>query len=316
LLHLLLAPLLAASTPDVVCLEPGLCTAVLRLGQVEGTERVRHADQVPARPEPGAPFAVWLTWSNPPAALRHQVERRQRTQWIATLASTRLKLALAPGMLTEPTTGKKPGVLAFLSSDPLGGADGDEPSPGEAVVAAETLKLLSPEQTRDLARWRASETAWRARTTSAWSAFTRAPRDGAGRGRLLETLSSQPAPLAPEAFLTQGQRTELRRRGHPLEGRVILEDLPGDAYRVRVEAVPLDRLVEEWNAGLRALVSRLERVPRPHFSILPGHRHDEVSFTVDVRSDVEEMRLSQVARRLAEIPGLVQDGAQLPPPGL
>ena len=95
-----------------------------------------------------------------------------------------------------------------------------------------------------------------------------------------------------------------------------MDDLPGDAYRLRVEGVPLDQLVEDWNAGLRALVGRLERVPRPRFRILPGHRHDEVSFTLEVRSDVEEMRLSQVARRLAEVPGLERDGSELPPPGL
>jgi len=96
----------------------------------------------------------------------------------------------------------------------------------------------------------------------------------------------------------------------------VLEDLPGDAYRIRVEAVPLSQLVEDWNAGLRALVSRLERVPRPRFHVMPGHRHDEVSFSLDVRSDVDETRVSQVARRLAEVPGLEPDGTDLPPPGL
>jgi hypothetical protein len=63
-------------------------------------------------------------------------------------------------------------------------------------------------------------------------------------------------------------------------------------------------------------VGRLERVPRPSFRVRPGHRHDEVSFTLDVRSDVDETRVSQVARRLAEVPGLEMDGTQLPPPGL
>jgi hypothetical protein len=41
-----------------------------------------------------------------------------------------------------------------------------------------------------------------------------------------------------------------------------------------------------------------------------------VSFSLDVRSGVDETRVSQVARRLSEIPGLEQDGTQLPPPGL
>jgi hypothetical protein len=100
----------------------------------------------------------------------------------------------------------------------------------------------------------------------------------------LDTLGAAPAPLHPEQFLTEAQRTELRRRGHALEGRILVEDLPGDWYRLRVEGVPLDQLVEEWNAGLHGLVGRLERVPRPRFHVRSGHRHDEVSFTLDVRS--------------------------------
>lgn len=312
----LLLASLAASTPEVVCLEPGLCTAVLRVGATDGVQRVRHTDRLPARVDPAEPFALWLTWPTPPEPLRRRVERRERTEWKAVLPSTRLRLALVPGVLAEPSAGKPPGLLAFLASDPLRGADGAESSPGEAVAGAEALKLLSPEQAGAVTQWRTSHATWRERVAAAWRAFARSPRDGASRGRLLEALSSEPASLAPEVFLTPTQRTELRRRGHPLEGRILVDDLPGDAYRLRVEAVPLDQLMEDWNAGLRALVGRLERVPRPRFRILPGHRHDEVSFTLEVRSDVEEMRMSQVARRLAEVPGLERDGAELPPPGL
>ena len=155
---------------------------------------------------------------------------------------------------------------------------------------------------------------WRTRVASAWTAFTRAPRDAAVRTRLLEAMTSEPAPPAAEQFLTAAQRTELRRRGHALEGRVVLEDVSATPTASGWKRVPLGQLVEDWNAGLRALVSRLERVPRPRFHVIPGHRHDEVSFSLDVRSDVDETRVSQVARRLAEIPGLEPDGTQLPPP--
>jgi hypothetical protein len=289
---------------------------VVRLAAADGVQRVRHADRVPARVDPAQPFALWLTWPNAPEPLRRRVERRERAEWKAVLPSTRLRLALVPGVVSEPAAGKPPGVLAFLASDPLGGAAGAETSPGEAVAGAEALKLLSPEQTRALTQWRTSQAAWHERVAGAWGAFTRSPRDLAGRTRLLEALSGAPAAPAPESFLTPAQRTELRRRGHPLEGRIVVEDLPGDAYRLRVEAVPLDQLAEDWNAGLRALVGRLERVPRPRFRILPGHRHEEASFTLEVRSDLEEMRLSQVARRLAQVPGLERDGSELPPPGL
>jgi len=313
---LLALALLAASTPDVVCLELGLCTPVLRLAAADGVQRVRHADRLPSRIDPGRPLALWLTWPTVSEALRRRVERRERAEWKAALSSTRLRLALVPGVVTEPTGGKSPGVLALLASDPLAGGEGAETSPGEAVAGAEALKLLSPEQASALTQWRTSQAAWHERVAVAWHAFIRSPRDTAGRTRLLEALTSEPAAPDPESFLTPAQRTELRRRGHPLEGRILVEDLPGDAYRLRVESVPLDQLVEDWNAGLRALVGRLERLPRPRFRILPGHRHDEVSFTLEVRSDVEEMRLSQVARRLAEVPGLERDGSELPPPGL
>ena len=37
-----------------------------------------------------------------------------------------------------------------------------------------------------------------------------------------------------------------------------------------------------------------------------------MSFTLDVRSDVDETRVSQVARRLAEIPGLEMGGSRPP----
>ena len=50
----------------------------------------------------------------------------------------------------------------------------------------------------------------------------------------------------------------------------MVEDLSADAYRLRVEAVPLDQLVEDWNAGLHGLVGRLERVPRPRFHVRRG----------------------------------------------
>ena len=316
MLSLLCLSLLGAATADVLCLEPGVCTPVVRLQPTpQGDAVVRHTERLPAHVEPSAVFAAWMGWPRPPAAVRERVLKRTALVWTAGLAGTRLKLSLLPGVLTQTPGGGAPGVLAFLASDPLAAGEAEEVPP-EAVGAAETLELLDGSQRAAVQQWRSAHAAWRTRVDSAWTAFTRAPRDAAVRTRLLEAMTSEPAPPAAAELLTAAQRTELRRRGHALEGRVVLEDLTGDAYRIRVEAVPLGQLVEDWNAGLRALVSRLERVPRPRFHVMPGHRHDEVSFSLDVRSDVDETRVSQVARRLAEVPGLEPDGTELPPPGL
>ena len=262
--------------------------------------------------EPGAAFAAWMTWSSPPEAVRQRVEQRQPVQFRAVIPAASLRLAVAPGLVTDPGDS---GVLAFLSADPLAGRA--EPiALSESVAGAESLELLTSTQRTEVKHWRTAAAAWQARLESAWAAFTRAPRTTATRAKLLDTLGTQPAPLLPGTFLTEAQRTELRRRGHALEGRIVVEDLSPDRYRLRVEAVPLDQLVEDWNSGLHGLVGRLERVPRPRFHVRPGHRHDEATFTLDVRSDVDETRVSQVSRRLAEIPGLEAGGADLPPPGL
>jgi len=304
--------LLAASSPDVVCLDAGVCTPVSRLGARDGVELVRHTERLPAHIDPGTPFAAWMTWPRPPEAVRQAVTQKQPVEIRAVIPAARLRLAVAPGLLTE---GNEPGVLVFLSTDPLAGAS-TPPALPESIAGAESLDMLSAAQKSEVGRWRTSAASWQSRVASEWTAFTRAPRTASVRTKLLDTLGSPPAALTPEKFLTEAQRTELRRKGHSLEGRIVVEDLPGDAYRLRVEAVPLDQLVEDWNAGLHGLVGRLERVPRPRFNVRPGHRHDEVSFTLDVRSDVDETRVSQVARRLAQIPGLEMDETQLPPPGL
>jgi hypothetical protein len=304
--------LLAASSPDVVCLDAGVCTPVSRLGTRDGVEVVRHIERLPAHVEAGTAFAAWMTWPHPPEAVRGQVLQNQPVEIRAVIPAARLRLAVVPGLVTE---GSEPGVLVFLSADPLAGAS-TPPALPESIAGAESLDLLTAAQKSDVGRWRTADASWQSRVASEWTAFTRAPRTASVRTKLLDTLGSPPAALTPEKFLTEAQRTELRRKGHTLEGRIVVEDLPGDAYRLRVEAVPLDQLVEDWNAGLHGLVGRLERVPRPRFHVRPGHRHDEASFTLDVRSDVDETRMSQVARRLSQIPGLEMDETQLPPPGL
>jgi hypothetical protein len=143
-------------------------------------------------------------------------------------------------------------VLAFLSADPLAGQTEPVPLP-EAVTAAEALELLTPAQRAEVGRWRTAASAWQARLANDWAAFSKSPRTAATRAKLLDTIGAGPTPLLPETFLTEAQRTELRRHGHALEGRILVEDLPSDAYRLRVVAVPLDLLVVEWTSGLNGL---------------------------------------------------------------
>jgi hypothetical protein len=206
-------------------------------------------------------------------------------------------------------------LLVLVTFDPL--RPGTSAVLPEAIAIAHERKLLTPEQEAKTAR---ESQAQRGRTKAlleAWAAFVRAPTERAARNRLVNALGQDSSGLDPDSFLTSEQRAELRRAGLALEGRIVLEDAPtsGIAYRLRVEAVPLEQIAREWNAGLRALVDPLERVPRPQLLVAPGHRYQEVSFILDVKAGDED-RMSQVVRRLLAVPGLSTDGKQLPAPAL
>jgi hypothetical protein len=122
--------------------------------------------------------------------------------------------------------------------------------------------------------------------------------------------------IAPETFLTANQRTALRKAGYEVEGKRWLE-YPGTAelaYRLHVQACSLEQLVREWNAGLRGPSSGIEDVPRPALEFDRAHRHDDVSFTLDVRNDTNRTRMDQVLQRLLELPGVrLAPGPPLPP---
>jgi hypothetical protein len=294
------------------CVEPETCTLVQALSRAGGVERVALTERPAARADPAQPFAGWMAWVHAPAELRSVTQKGGAVRIERITEAGAFLLRAVPGVQVadEPDA-----LLVFLTVDPL--RAGSPPVLPEAVAVAQARKLLTPAQEARAARESQAQRASNRALTEAWAAFARAPADRAARARLLDALGGDASALDPQTFLTPEQRNALRRAGLALDGRIVLEDGsgPGVAFRLRVESVPLERVVREWNAGLRALVNPLERVPRPHLLVAPASRHDEVSFTFDVREG-EEDRMSQVTRRLLAIPGLSTDDKQLPPPAL
>jgi hypothetical protein len=257
-------------------------------------------------------FAGWMAWPHAPAALRTRVWHGGSLRIERPTEGGTFLLRAVPSvrLADEPDS-----LLVLVTVDPL--RTGMPPTLPEPIAIARERKLLSPEQEARAARESQAQHMRSKALTDAWTAFTRSPADRAARTRLVEALGTDSTALDAASFLTPEQRASLRRAGLALEGRIVLEDGagPGVTYRLRVEGVPLEQVAREWNAGLRALVNPLERVPRPVLLVAPGHRYEEVSFTLDVKEGDED-RMSQVVRRLLAVPGLSTDGKELPPPGL
>ena len=309
---LLLLALLGAASADVVCLEAGVCTPVTRLGKTGDVERVRHTERLPARIEPGAPFGGWMTWPGPPR--RCAGGSSSASRWSSGRSSPPQPCVSPSPRAWSPSPVTR---VSWSSSRPTRSPAGPSPpSLPEAMAGAETLELLTPAQRSEVARWRAKAKEWQSRLASTWSVVHPGPADAAARTELLDTFAAEPVTSFPSGSSPRPSAASCAAVATRSTGASWWRTSRADAYRLRVEGVPLDQLVEDWNSGLHGLVGRLERVPRPRFQVRRGHRHDEVSFTLDVRSDVDETRVSQVARRLAEIPGLEPGGADLPPPGL
>jgi len=300
------------AAPHPVCVAVDTCLLVRPVSTAGGVETVALLERAAPRADAKQPFAGWLTWAHAPARLTEKVWhggslRIER----ATEAGTFLLRAVPSVRLAdEPDS-----LLVLLTFDPLRiGVPQGLPEP---IAIAQERKLLTAEQQARAARQSQLEGNRTRALTDAWGAFARAPADPGVRHHLVEALGAQTATLDPDTFLTPEQRTALRQAGLALEGRIVLEDAvgPGIAYRLRVEGVPLEEVVRQWNAGLRALVNPLERVPRPLLLVPTARRHEEVSFTLDVK-DGDEGRMSQVVRRLLAVPGLSTDGKELPPPAL
>jgi len=311
------AALAPAAEPDqagtrTACVEAETCTLVHAVSRTGGVDRVALTERPAARADPSQPFAGWMPWVHAPADLRSLSARGGSVRIERITEAGAFLLRAVPGVQVadEPDA-----LLVLLTVDPL--RAGPPPGLPEPIAVAQKRKLLTPAQEARAAKESQAQRARNRALTDAWAAFARAPTDRAARARLLDALGGGASALDPQTFLSPEQRNALRRAGLALDGRIVLEDGsgPGVAFRLRVEAVPLERVAREWNAGLRALVNPLERVPRPHLVVAPASRHDEVTFTLDVKEGDED-RMSQVSRRLLAIPGLSTDDKQLPPPSL
>jgi len=297
---------------QLACVAEDVCTLVQHVSSSAHVETVALLEHPVARVDARGPFAGWFGWAHAPAATRERVWRGASVRVERPTEAGTFLLRTVPGVRLA---GEEDALLVFLTVDPLRTGTAEEIP--EALALAQQRGLLTAEQEARVARERQAQRARTKALLEAWGAFTQAPANHAARARLVDALGGDTASLQADSVLTADQRTALRRAGLALEGRIVLEDGPGPgiAYRLRVEAVPLEQVVREWNAGLRALVNPLERVPRPLLLVAPARRHEEVSFTLDV-TDGEEARMSQVVRRLLAIPGLSTEGKELPPPGL
>jgi hypothetical protein len=294
------------------CVSPDACTLVRPVARAAGVESVAFSDRPPLRVDPSQPFAGWLPWLHAPEGLRTRAWHGEsvRIERVTEAGTFLLRVVPSVRVAEEPEA-----LLVQLLVDPL--RTGTPAPLPEAIAIARERKLLSPEQERQAERESQAQRGRVRALTDAWLAFARSPAERSARARLLDSIGNEASALQTATFLTPAQRTALRQAGLALEGRILLEDggQPAVAFRLRVEAVPLEQVAREWNAGLRALVNPLERVPRPLLLVAPGHRHEEVSFTLDVLEGDQD-RMSQVARRLLAVPGLSTDGKQLPPPAL
>jgi hypothetical protein len=300
------------AAPRTACVAVDTCTLVRPVSAAEGVESVVLVERPAVRPEATQPFAGWMAWPHAPAKLRAQASHGASVRIERPTEAGTFLLRAVPSVRVaeEPDA-----LLVLLTFDPL--RTGVPPTLPEPIAIALERGLLNREQASRAAHEAQAQRTRRKALTDAWTAFGRAPADRTVRTRLLDAVGDDGSALDAEAFLTPEQRTALRRAGLALDGRIVLEDgaAPGVAYRLRVEAVPLEEVARSWNAGLRALVNPLERVPRPVLLVLPGHRYEEVTFALDVKAG-EENRMSQVVRRLLAVPGLATDGKELPPPAL
>jgi hypothetical protein len=299
--------------PQLACVASNTCTLVRAVSTADGgVQSVAVLETKTQRAEVARAYAGWMAWAHAPASVKADVFQGGSLLIERPTESGTFLLRAVPRMRVA---GEKDALLVLVTVDPL--RTGTPALLPEAIAIAQDRKLLTQAQLSRTARESQAQRARSKALTDAWTALTHAPADRAARTRLVDALGADVPGLDPVTFLTPEQRVELRRAGLGMEGRIFLEDThaPGVIYRLRVEAVPLEQVAREWNAGLRALVNPLERVPRPQMLVAPGSRYEELSFTLDVKEGDED-RMSQVVRRLLAVPGLSTDGKTLPAPAL
>jgi hypothetical protein len=312
--------------PRAVCNMRGTCITLQEEERTaEGASLLRLEEKLPRRIAPGGAFSLWLAWPMEPERQRQFILRAAAFQVHMETSSGRFELFVPPLVLVRRAPAEPPAALVLVSFDPAGKGE-LKAAVNEVVAAAEARGLLTPEQQQVLAARQKSLEGRLPGLVRAMESFRARPADPKTRETFLSTLVAFPGEeidlgdpaIAPETFLTASQRTTLRKAGYEVMGKRRLEHpgTPGLAYRLHIEACSVEQLVREWNAGLRGPASGIESVPRPALEFDRARRHDDVSFTLDVRNDGEGTRMHQVLRRLLEVPGVrLAPGEPLPPPG-
>lgn len=319
------APPPRVQLPRAVCSFRGACITLIEEERTpEGVSLLRLREKPPRRLAADVPLSLWLDWPMDAERMRPFVHRAMDFQPSLETPAGRFELFIPAMTQVRRAPGAQPAVLVHVSFDPrTKGAL--KAAVNDVVAAAEARGLLTPEQQQVLAaRQKALEGRLPA-LVRALEAFRARPADLKARESFLSALVAFPGEemdlgaraLAPETFLTAGQRSALRKSGHEVEGRRWLEypeTSGGLAYRLHVQGSAVEQLVREWNAGLRGPASGIEAVPRPALEVERSHRHDDVSFTLEVRNDTGRTRMDQVLQRLLAVPGVrLAPGAPLPP---
>ncbi|HVG60167.1 MAG TPA: hypothetical protein VNA24_16535 [Hyalangium sp.] len=310
--------------PRAVCNTRGVCITLQEEERTaDGVSLLRMEEKLPRRLAPEGAFSLWLAWPMEAERQRQIVYRAAPFHVLLETPSGRFELFAPPLVLVRRTPAETPAALVLVSFDPAGKGE-LKAAVNEVVAAAEARGLLTPEQQQALAARQKSLEGRLPGLVLAMESFRAKPTDPKARETFLSTLVAFPGEemdlgarsISPESFLTASQRTTLRNAGYEVMGRRWMEypGTPELAYRLHIEACSVEQLVREWNAGLRGPASGIERVPRPGLDFDRARRHDDVSFTLDVRNDVEGTRMHQVLRRLLAVPGVrLAPGEPLPP---
>jgi hypothetical protein len=311
--------------PRAVCTARGACVTLIEEARTDdGVSLLRLEEKLPRRLAPGGAFSLWLAWPLDTERQRQLVFRSADFLSTAETPAGRFELFAPSRVLVRRTPGEPAAALVSVSFDPS--AKGSlKAVVNEVVAAAEARGLLTPEQQQALeARQKALEGRL-PQLLRALEGFRARPADAKAREAFLSTLVAFPGDeldldsraIAPETFLTADQRRALRKAGYEVQGRRWLEypeTSGGLAYRLHIQGSAVEQLVREWNAGLRGLASGLEDIPRPALEVERTRRHDDVSFTLEVRNDTGRTRMEQVLQRLLAVPGVrPAPGPPLPP---
>jgi Spy/CpxP family protein refolding chaperone len=318
------APPPRVQMPKAVCDPRGACVTLQEEERAaDGLFILRMEEKLPRRISADGAFELWLAWPMEAERQRQLVSRAADFQVVLATSAGHFELFIPSSVLVRRAKNEPPAPLVHVAFDPA--AKGElKAAVNEVVAAADSRGLLTPEQRQALAARQKALEGRLPELVRALDAFRARPTDAKARDSFLSALVAFPGQemdqgsqaIAPETFLTAGQRTALRKAGYEVEGKRWLE-YPGTAelaYRLHIQACSLDQLVREWNAGLRGPSSGIEDIPRPGLELDRAHRHDDVSFTLDVRNDTGVTRMEQVLQRLEQLPGVhLAPGAPLPP---